>query len=166
MSPLQNGTIASLAGNWFTVGLSQGSASDGFEDSDGFEGVLTINADGSVSGNFATLDVNGVAGTSPQSAPAGTLTVTSGGQFSSGGGGLGYVSANGEFLFSTKTSSGTSSGLTVAVKQGSNVTLATLNGVYTLGSLSFETGNTGDGEVFTLFFDGAGNFSGDRKSVV
>jgi hypothetical protein len=160
VSPLQNGTIASLAGNWFTVGLSQGSASDGFEDSDGFEGVLTINADGSVSGNFATLDVNGVAGTSPQSAPAGTLTVTSGGQFSSGGGGLGYVSANGEFLFSTKTSSGTSPGLTVAVKQGSNVTLATLNGVYTLGSLSFETGNTGDGEVFTLFFDGAGNFSG------
>jgi hypothetical protein len=153
--PLQNGTLASVAGNWFTVGLSGGGS-----DPDGFEGVLTFNADGSVSGNFATLDVNGVAGTSPQSAPAGTLTVTSGGQVSSGGGGLGYVSANGEFFFSTKTTSGTSPNLVVGVKQGANVTLATLNGVYTVGSLSFNSATTGDGEVYTYLFDGAGNFSG------
>jgi hypothetical protein len=46
------------------------------------------------------------------------------------------------------------------VKQGTGVTPATLNGVYTVGSLAFNTAATGDGEVYTLFFDGAGNFSG------
>jgi hypothetical protein len=46
------------------------------------------------------------------------------------------------------------------VKQGTGVTAATLNGVYTVGSLSFVTASTGDGQVATLFFDGAGSFSG------
>ena len=45
------------------------------------------------------------------------------------------------------------------MKQGTGVTLATLNGVYTVGSLSFDNGTTGDGEVYTYFFDGAGNWS-------
>ena len=154
VNPLQNGTIASLAGNWFLAGLEQGS------DPADFEGVLTFGADGSLSGTSTGLDVNGVVSANPQSDPAGTLTVTSGGQFSDGGSQLGYFSANGEFLVATRTSSGEPTGLTVAVKQGANVTLATLNGVYTVGSLSFSTAATGDGEVYTLFFDGAGNFSG------
>jgi hypothetical protein len=154
VSPLQNGTTAALAGNWFVVGLDQGS------DPQDFEGVLTFGADGSVSGTSTSLDVNGVVSAFPYSSPAGTLTVTSGGQFSSGGGTLGYVSANGGFLVETYTSSGNPPGLTVAVKQGANVTLATLNGVYTVGSLSFSSATTGDGEVYTYFFDGAGNFSG------
>lgn len=154
VTPLQNGTMASLAGNWIAVGLDQGS------DPQVFEGVLTFGADGSVSGTSTSLDVNGVVSAFPYSGPAGTCTVTSGGQFSSGGGTLGYVSANGEFLVETYTRSGASPGLTVTVKQGTGVTLATLNGVYTVGSLSFSTAATGDGEVSTLFFDGAGNFSG------
>lgn len=154
VSPLQNGTIAELAGDWIAVGLDQGS------DPQDFEGVLTFGTDGSVSGTGASLDVNGVVSTFPYSDPAGTLTVTSGGQFSSGGGTLGYVSATGDFLVETYILGGTSPGLTVAVKRGTGVTLATLNGVYTLGSLSFSTAATGDGEVSTLFFDGAGNFSG------
>lgn len=151
VNSLQNGTIAALAGNWFTVGMSQGS------DPNDFEGVLTINADGSFSSTLTSLDVNYVVTSYAQS---GTLTVTSGGQYSDGGDSLGYFSANGEFLVVAKTGSGTTPGQTVAVKQGTGVTLATLNGVYTLGSLSFSTATTGDGEVSTLFFDGAGNFSG------
>jgi hypothetical protein len=154
VSPLQNGSMASLAGNWIAVGLDQGS------DPQDFEGVLTFGADGSVSGTSTSLDVNGVVSPFPYSGPAGTCTVTSGGQFSSGGGTLGYVSANGEFVVETYTGSGTSPGLTVAVKQGTGVTLATLNGVYTVGSLAFINATTGDGQVSTLFFDGAGNFSG------
>ncbi len=154
VSPLQNGTIASLAGNWIAVGLDQGS------DPQGFEGVLTFGADGSVSGTSTSLDVNGAVSTIPYSDPAGTLTVTRGGRFSSGGGTLGYVSSSGEFLVETYTRSGASPGLTVAVMQGTGVTLATLNGVYTVGSLSLDTAATGDGEVSTLFFDGAGNYSG------
>jgi beta-lactam-binding protein with PASTA domain len=154
VSPLQNGTIAALAGNWFVAGLEQGS------DPSDFEGVLTFGADGSLSGTSTGLDVNGVVSANPQSGPAGTLTVTSSGQFSDGTSQLGYFSANGEFLVATRTSSGEPTGLTVLVKQGSGVTLATLNGVYTVGSLAFSTAATGDGEVYTLFFDGAGNFSG------
>ena len=153
VSPLQNGSIAALAGNWVAVGLDQGS------DPQGFEGVLTFGADGSVSGTSTSLDVNGVVSTFPFTQPAGTCTITSGGQFTSGGGTLGYVSANGEFLVETYTQSGAAPGLTVAVKQGTGVTLATVNGVYTLGSLSFATASTGDGEVFTYFFDGAGHWS-------
>jgi len=154
VSPLQNGTIASLAGNWIAVGLDQG------PDPQGFEGVLTFGADGSVSGTSTSLDLNGVVSTFPYTGPAGTLTLTSGGQFSSGGGTLGYVSTSGEFLVETYTLSGASPGLTVAVEQGTGVTPATLNGVYTVGSLALITDATGDGEVFTLFFDGAGNYSG------
>jgi len=154
VSPLQDGTIAALAGNWFAVGLDQGS------DPQVFEGVLAFGADGSVTGTSTSLDVNGVVSSFPYSDPPGTLTLTGGGQFSSGGGTLGYVSANGEFLVETYTRSGAAPGLTVAVTQGTGVTLATLNGVYTVGSLAFSTASTGDGEVFTLFFDGAGTYSG------
>jgi hypothetical protein len=154
VNPLQHGTIAALAGNWFVAGLEQGS------DPADFEGVLTIGADGSLSGTSTGLDVNGVVSANPQSGPAGTITVTSSGQFSDSGRQLGYFSANGEFLVATRTTSGEPTGLTVLVKQGTGVTLATLNGVYTVGSLSFSTAATGDGEVSTLFFDGAGNFSG------
>lgn len=153
VNPLQNGTIASLAGNWFVVGLEQGS------DPTDFGGVLTFGADGSLSGTSTGLDVHGVVSSNPQSGPAGTLTVTSGGLFSDGGSQLGYFSANGEFLVATRTSNGEPTGLTVLVKQGTGVTLATLNGVYTLGSLSFDSATSGDGEVYTIFFDGAGNWS-------
>jgi hypothetical protein len=104
--------------------------------------------------------VNHVVAITPQSAPAGTFTVASDGQFSNSGDSLGYFSANGEFLLVAKTANGTSPGLTLAVKQGTGVTPATLNGVYTLGSLSFGSATTGDGEVFTGFFDGAGHWSG------
>jgi len=154
VSPLRDGTVASLAGNWIAVGLDQGS------DPQGFEGVLAFGADGSVNGTGTSLDLNGVVSTFPYSDPAGTLTLTSGGRFSSGSGTLGYVSANGESLVETYTRSGASPGLTVAVKQGTGVTLATLNGVYTVGSLALTTASTGDGEVFTLFLDGAGTYSG------
>jgi hypothetical protein len=154
VSPLQNGSLAALAGNWFVAGLEQGS------DPSDFEGVLTFGADGSLSGTSTGLDVNGVVSTIQNSGPAGTLSVTSSGQFSDGTSQLGYFSANGEFLVATRTSSGEPTGLTVLVKQGTGVTPATLNGVYTVGSLAFNTAATGDGEVYTLFFDGAGNFSG------
>ena len=154
VNPLRNATIGSLAGNWIAVGLDQGS------DPQDFEGVLTFVADGSVTGTSTSLDVNGVVSSFPYSEPAGTLTLTSGGRFSSGGGTLGYVSADGESLVETYIRSGSAPGLTVAVKQGTGVTLATLNGVYTLGSLAFATASTGDAEVFTLFLDGAGSYSG------
>jgi hypothetical protein len=156
VNPLQNGTMASLAGNWIAVGMDQGS------DPQVFEAVLAIGADGSDTGTSTMLDVHGVVKVEPYSSPAGTCTVTSGGQFSSGGGTLGYVSANGEFVVETYTRSGAAPGINVVVKQGTGVTVSKVNGVYTLGELGFNSsaGTTGDGRVYTLFFDGAGHFSG------
>jgi hypothetical protein len=90
VSPLQNGTIVSLSGDWFVAGL------DRVSDPDGYEGVLTIGADGSVSGTLTRLDENGVVTDNPQSGPAGTFTVTSKGQFSNSSNQLGYFSANEE----------------------------------------------------------------------
>jgi hypothetical protein len=153
VSPLQNGSLAGLAGNWIAVGLDQGS------DPQDFAAVLTFAADGSVNGTSTSLDLNGVVNVFAYSVPAGTSTITSGGQLTTGGGTLGYVSANGEFLVETYTGSGSAPGMTVAVKQGTGVTLATLNGIYTVGSLAFDSATIGDGRVYTILFDGAGNWS-------
>ena len=152
VKPLKNGTMAELAGNWFVAGLEQAA------DPADFEGVLTFGADGSLSGSSTGLDLNGVVSTNSQSGPAGTITVTSNGQFSDGTSQIGYFSANREFLVATRTRSGEPTGLTVLVKQGAKVTLATLNGVYTVGSLAFDSATIGDGRVYTILFDGAGHW--------
>jgi hypothetical protein len=156
VNPLQNGTVASLAGDWCFVNLN---ASPTAADPNGAEGFLTINADGSFNGNFTILDENGVVTTASQLAPAGSIALTSGGQFGGGTGSVGYVSANGEFLFSTEIGTNAPTGLQVGVKLGTHVTAATLNGVYTVGSLAYDAENVGDGRVYTMIFDGAGNWS-------
>ena len=156
VNPLQNGTVASLAGDWCLVNLNAGSTP---ADPNGAQGFLTINADGSSSGTFTVLDATGVVTTVPLSAPAGSTTLTSGGQFGGGSGSVGYVSANGEFLFSTEIGPNAPTGLQLGVKLGANVTPATLNGVYAVGSLAYDAENIGDGRVYTMIFDGAGNWS-------
>jgi len=159
VKPLQSATSASLVGNWTTVGLIQGAAPFVSEES------ISVNADGSFSGNQSTLDVTGAAvAAQPISGPAGSFGVTN--NIVSAGGNSGYISANGEFVmltFVTQQAGGPTANypdLTLAIKQGTGVTLATVNGVYSIGSLGFSTASTGNGETFTLLFDGAGNFAG------
>jgi hypothetical protein len=157
VKPLQTATIGSLAGSWITVTLTQ--AATPFVS----EGPVTINADGSFSGTQATLDVTGVANSQAVNGGAGSYTVIN--NVVSIGADSGYISANGEFAMLTAVGppgvlSANSPGLTAAVQQGTGVTLATLNGVYSIGTLAFETASTGDGETFTLYFDGVGDFSG------
>lgn len=158
VKPLLTATTAALAGTWTTVGLVQAATPFVSEES------LTINADGSFSGNQSTLDVTGVAATQAISGPASSFSVTN--NIVSAGGDAGYISANGEFAmltFVNQQSGGATAnppGLMLAVKQGSGVTPATLNGIYSLGTLGFATASTGEGQTITLFFDGAGNFSG------
>jgi hypothetical protein len=159
VKPLPNATTASLAGNWTTVGLTQAAEPYVSEQS------LTINADGSFTGTQGNLDVTGLApAPGPISGPASSYGVTNG--VVSVGGNRGYISANGEFMmltFVAQQPGGVTANypaLTVAVKQGTGVSLATLNGVYSIGSLGFDTATTGDGETFTLFFDGLGDFDG------
>ena len=159
VKPLQSATSASLVGNWTTVALTQAATPFVAEES------ITVNADGSFSGNQSTLDVTGAGVTAqPVSGPAGSFSVTN--NIVSAGGNSGYISANGEFVmltFVTQQPGGptaNSPDLTLAIKQGTGVTLATVNGVYSIGSLGYGTATTGNGETFTLLFDGAGNFGG------
>jgi hypothetical protein len=159
VKPLQSATSASLVGNWTTVGLTQAATPFVSEE------AITVNADGSFSGNQSTLDVTGAAvAAQPISGPAGSFSVAN--DIVSAGGNSGYISANGEFVmltFVTQQAGGptaNSPDLTLAIKQGTGVTLATVNGVYSIGSLGFNTASTGNGETFTLLFDGAGNFGG------
>jgi hypothetical protein len=158
VKPLPNATTASLAGTWTTVGLTQAAKPYVSEES------LTINADGSFTGNQTTLDVTGVAAAGAVSGPASSYSVTN--NIVSVAGNSGYISANSEFMmltFVTPQTGGVTANypdLIVAVKQGTGVSLATLNGVYSIGSLGFATATTGNGETFTLSFDGLGNFGG------
>jgi hypothetical protein len=160
VKPLQTATTASLAGTWTTVGLTQAGATP--YDS---EESLTINADGSFSGTQSTLNVSGTAsGAQAISGPTGSFSVTN--NIVSAGGNSGYISENGEFVILTFVMpqvGGVTANypdLTVAIKQGTGVTLATVNGIYSIGSLGFDTASTGEGESFTLFFDGQGDFDG------
>jgi hypothetical protein len=159
VKPLATATAASLTGNWTIVGLTQAATPYDSEES------LTINTDGSFSGSQSTLDVTGAAAAAQAiSGPAGSFSVTN--NIVSTGGNAGYISANGEFLmltFVTQQAGGASANypdFALAVKQGSGVTLATLSGIYSIGTLGFNTASTGDGQTITLFFDGAGNFNG------
>lgn len=156
VKPLQNATTASLAGTWTTVDLTQAATPYVSEES------LAISANGSFSGNQSTLDVTGAVMTAQP--VTGSFSVTN--NVVSTGGNSGYISANGEFAmlaFVTQQPGGTVANypdLMFAIKQGTGVTLGTLNGVYSIGSLGFSTASTGTGETFTLFFDGVGDFGG------
>jgi hypothetical protein len=159
VKPLQSASNASLVGNWTTVGLTQAATPFVSEES------ITVNADGSFSGSQSTLDVTGTAvAAQPISGPAASFSVAN--DIVSVGGNSGYISANGEFVmltFVTQQAGGAAANspdLTLAIKQGTGVTLATVNGVYSIGALGFSTVSTGNGETFTLLFDGAGDFGG------
>ena len=158
VKPLQTTSLSTLAGNWITVGLTQAATPYAFE------GTLAIGADGSFTGNESTLDFTLAAATQPVSGPAGSYSVAN--NVVSIGGDSGYVSANGEFAILTSVTqqaggaSANYPNITAAVKEGSGVTLATLNGVYSLGFMGYASASTGDGSTLTLFFDGLGDFSG------
>ncbi len=158
VKPLQTADLGSLAGNWITVGLTQ--AATPYDS----EATVAIGADGSFSGSQSTLDVTGASVTQTVSGAAGSYSVAN--NVVSIGGESGYISANGEFAMLTSVTQqagGASANyptLTAAVKQGSGVTLATVNGVYAIGNLAYATASTGAGTALTLNFDGAGNISG------
>jgi hypothetical protein len=161
VKPLQTATSGALAGNWLAVGLTQATTPYGSEES------IAIASDGSFNGTETTLDITGAANTLSVSGPAGTYGVTN--NVVSVEGNSGYISANGEFAILTAvTQSGGGGvnypGLTAMLKLGSGVTLATLSGVYSVGSMSYDNASTGAGSTLTLFLDGAGNFTATTTS--
>jgi hypothetical protein len=159
VKPLQTATLTSLTGNWISVALTQAATPYATEAS------IAIAGDGSFNGSQSTLDLTGAATAQTAiSGPAGSYAVAN--DVVTLGGESGYISANGEFAVLTAVTQqpgGASANypvITAAVKQGSGVTLATLNGVYSVGYLGFGTATTGNASLLTLYLDGAGNFSG------
>ena len=133
----QNVTISTVNGTYTNVSLEStvpASAS--------LNSVSVSN--GTVSFGAAQRNTNGTITTVPASG-TGTYTVTPGGAITVGTGGAGIsgaVSADGDLLVLAPTTSngnGSTPGIYVAVKQGTGVTAATLNGAYTLVSLSTST---------------------------
>jgi hypothetical protein len=104
----------------------------------------------------AQRNTNGTLSTVPAN-PAGTYTVSSSGSITVGTGGdgiSGAVGADGDLIVAapiTSNGNGSTPGIYILVKQGSGVTAATFNGIYTLVSLSTGASLSGtDGRAYTL----------------
>lgn len=134
----QNASVSTLNGSWLSISLeSTGTPSST---------VSTFTANNGT-GSFpgGQRNTNGVIST-PPGGGTGSYTVTSNGAVTLGTGGAGIsgaVSADGNLLVLAPTTSngnGATPGIYVAVKQGTGVTAATLNGAYTFVSLSPKNG--------------------------
>ncbi len=158
VKPLLTATQSTLTGNWISVGLTQ--AATPYVS----EGPLTINSDGSFTATPTILTSAGAVSMPAVSGPTNSYTVTNGAVGI--GSDSGYVSANGEFMLltsATQQAGGASAnypGLSVAIKQGTGVTIATVNGIYSVVGMGFASATTGDGDMLSLYFDGVGNFNG------
>jgi hypothetical protein len=133
----QNASVSTVNGSYTMVSLESTSPASGSLNS------VTL-SNGTATSGAAQRNTNGAITTLPAS-PTGTYTVTPGGAITAGTGGNGIsgaISADGDLLVLapiTSNGNGSTPGIYVAVKQGSGVTTATLNGVYTLVSLSTST---------------------------
>jgi PASTA domain len=130
----QNASVSTINGSYTMVSLESTAPA-----SASLTPFTALNGTGSV--GAGQRNTNGTITTIPASG-TGTYTVTSGGAVTAGTGGQGIsgaVSADGDLLVLapiTSNGNGSTPGIYVVVKQGSGVTAATLNGVYTLVSLS------------------------------
>jgi hypothetical protein len=135
----QNASISTVNGTYTNVTLESTVPASGSLNS------ITVN-NGTGTFGAAQRNTNGTITTVP--AGAGTYTVTASGAITVGTGGNGIsgaVSADGDLLVLAPTTSngnGSTPGIYVAVKQGTGVTTTTLNGVYTLVSLSTSAAGT------------------------
>jgi beta-lactam-binding protein with PASTA domain len=144
----QNASISTINGSYTMVSLESTATASAT-----LTPFTALNGSGSV--GAGQRNTNGTITTVPASG-TGTYTVTSGGAITVGTGGQGIsgaVSADGDLLVLapiTSNGNGSTPGIYVAVKQGSGVTAATLNGVYTLVSLSTSTATGTVGRYYSV----------------
>jgi len=158
VKPLTTATIASLTGTY--VAASMTSASPLY----GSLGTTTVNSDGSASQTGTNLSATGVPSATSNSYPAGTFVVGGGGAISAGGSGgaSGYLSADGNIVVLTYiTGTNNLPGLSVAIKQSSGLTAATLNGVYAVVAIGGTAPSASFGLVQTVYAHGDGTFTVD-----
>jgi hypothetical protein len=147
----QNVTISTVNGTYTNVSLESTSTPSATLS------TVTIN---SGNGTFGAGQRNTNGTITTTTSISGTYTVTPSGAITVGTGGSGIsgaVSADGDLLVlapTTANGNGSTPGVYVAVKQGTGVTTATLNGAYTLVSLSTSTATGTVGRYYSV---GVGN---------
>jgi hypothetical protein len=151
----QNASISTVNGTYTSVSLESTSPTSG--------SLTPVTAsNGNITFGAAQRNTNGTITTVPAS-PTSTYTVTPSGAITVGTGGNGLsgaISADGDLLVAapiTSNGNGSTPGIYVLVKQGTGVTAATLNGVYTLVSLSAFTGTAGQYYVGRYYSVGVAN---------
>jgi hypothetical protein len=154
----QNASISTINGSYTSVSLESTSPT-----SASLTTITALNGTGTFGAE--QRNTNGTISSLPAN-PAGTYTVSSSGVITVGTGGNGVsgaISADGNLLVLapiTSNGNGSTPGIYVAVKQGAGVTAATLNGVYTLVSLSTSTATGTVGRYYSVGVAN-GAFAGD-----
>jgi hypothetical protein len=154
----QNASISTINGSYTSVSLESTSPT-----SASLATITALNGTGTFGAE--QRNTNGTISSLPAN-PAGTYTVTSSGAITVGTGGNGVsgaISADGDLLVLapiTSNGNGSTPGFYVAVKQGTGVTAATLNGVYTIVSLSTSTATGTVGRYYSVGIANGG-FAGD-----
>jgi hypothetical protein len=153
---------AKLTGTYKVVKFSVPSPFDYASYQGDFSDLLTLTFDGA--GNFSGTDVQSGDGVVSSSSVSGTYTVTVDGTLTITSTGesavAGRLSANGNTLVASRTTSGFEPSVLFGIKQGqSNFSNTNLTGTYTAVRYDYNSADDVSG-LSSLTFDGAGNFSG------
>jgi hypothetical protein len=148
--PNTNATTTSINGNYTLVDISAQLSSGNMY---GYVSTGSVN-NGTVSGTV----IQNTAGTISTHAGSAQWTVTNG-LVTSVGAAQGAVSADGDLIILADTNSGDDPFVNVAVRQGTGVTQATFEGVYSVTQYGGLSVTTTFGKAITLFAYGDGTYS-------
>jgi hypothetical protein len=149
--PNATATTASIDGNYTLVQLSAQLTTGNIY---GYEGTITL-TNGNVTGTYTE---NG-SGTITTGIPAGALWTVTSGIVTSVAQGAGAVSADGDLIVLADTHTGDDPFISVAVPQGTGVTPATFEGVYSVAQYGGLSITATFGKAITLFAHGDGTYS-------
>ncbi len=148
--PNANATTASINGNYTLVDLSAQLSNGAIY---GYAATITL-TNGTISGTFT----QNTGGTISNGTASGQWSVSNG-LLTSAGSGSGAVSADGDLIVLADTNSGDDPSINVAVRRGTGVTLATVQGVYSVVTYIGRAIATTGGQVQTVMAYGNGTFS-------
>jgi hypothetical protein len=148
--PNSNTTTATINGNYTLVDLSAQLSNGAIY---GYEATITL-TNGAISGTFT----QNTAGTISTGTASGQWSVSNG-VLTSVGSGSGAVSADGDLIVLADTNSGDDPYINVAVRRGSGVTPATVQGVYSVVTYIGRAITTTGGSIQTIMAYGNGTFS-------
>lgn len=150
--PNATATTASVNGNYTQVGIA-GAANGGGMFAN--EGSVTL-TNGAITG---TLTLNTAGTISPGIQDSGQFTVSNGVLTAAGGSQQGAVSADGDLIVIANTATGGIPGITALVPQGTGLSNATFEGVYSVAAYGGNSTAAPGDQLFTAFAHGNGTYS-------